>query len=110
MASLTEKRVRGIPYYYIRESKRVNGKPKIVWQHYIGNRAALVKRLMQPGATPDTVAVREFGASAACLKIAQELDLVGIIDRIVPKAKRSKPGPSVGEYRPFGNLGDICNS
>jgi transposase len=53
---------------------------------------------MQPGATPDKAAVREFGASTACLKIAQELDLVGIIDRIVPKAKRSKPGPSVGEY------------
>jgi transposase len=98
MASLTEKRVRGIPYYYLRECKRVNGKPKIVWQHYIGTRAALVQRLMEPGAKPDTVAVREFGASAACLKIAQELDLVGIIDRIVPKAKRSNSGPSVGEY------------
>jgi transposase len=97
MASLTEKIIHGIPYYYLRECKRVDGKPKIVWQQYIGNRAELVRRLQQ-GTTPDKVAVREFGASTACLKIAQELDLVGIIDRIVPKAKRSKPGPSVGEY------------
>jgi transposase len=97
MASLTEKIIRGIPYYYLRECKRVDGKPKIVWQQYIGNRAELVKRLQQ-GSTPEKVAVREFGASTACLKIAQELDLVGIVDRIVPKAKRSKPGPSVGQY------------
>ena len=97
MASLTEKIIHGIPYYYLRECKRVDGKPKIVWQHYIGNRAELVRRLQQ-GATPEEVAEREFGASTACLKIAQELDLVGIIDRVVPKAKRSKPGPSVGEY------------
>ena len=96
MASLTEKIIRGIPYYYLRECKRVDGKPKIVWQQYIGNRAELVKRLQ--GSIPETVSIREFGASTACLKIAQELDLVGIVDRIVPKAKRSKPGPSVGQY------------
>ena len=52
MASLTEKIIRGIPYYYLRECKRVDGKPKIVWQQYIGNRAELVKRLQQ-GSTPD---------------------------------------------------------
>jgi transposase len=99
MASLTEKIVHGIPYYYLRECKRVDGKPKIVWQQYIGTRAELVRRL-QSGGLPEKVAIREFGASAACLKIAQELDIVGMIDRIVPKAKprRGTPLPSVGQY------------
>ena len=36
MASITSKRVgRGL-YYYMRECKRVNGKPKVVWQKYLG--------------------------------------------------------------------------
>ena len=32
MASLTKKKINGRIYYYARECKRVNGKPKIVWQ------------------------------------------------------------------------------
>lgn len=96
MPSLTKKTIGGKPYYYLRESKRVDGKPKIVWQQYIGTPAELVRRLQ--GGVPETAVIREFGASTACLKLAQELDLVGIVDRIVPKPKRGKPGPTVGEY------------
>ena len=36
MASLTRKMVRGRAYYYVRECRRLNGKPKIVWQKYLG--------------------------------------------------------------------------
>ena len=36
MASLYKKVIRGKPYYYARECKRVDGKPKIVWQRYLG--------------------------------------------------------------------------
>ena len=36
MASIIKKNIRGKPYYYARESKRVDGKPKIVWQKYLG--------------------------------------------------------------------------
>jgi hypothetical protein len=36
MASITKKMIRGKPYYYARECKRINGKPKIVWQQYLG--------------------------------------------------------------------------
>jgi hypothetical protein len=36
MASITKKMIRDKPYYYARECKRVNGKPKIVWQQYLG--------------------------------------------------------------------------
>jgi len=31
MPSLTKKIIRGRAYYYARECKRVDGKPKIVW-------------------------------------------------------------------------------
>ncbi|MCD5417525.1 hypothetical protein LR021_04105 [Candidatus Bipolaricaulota bacterium] len=36
MASLTKKKINGRTYYYARECKRINGKPKIVWQKYLG--------------------------------------------------------------------------
>ena len=95
MASLTKKIIRGRPYYYLRECKRVDGKPKIVWQKYLGSAADLVCRLTETP-TPASALVREFGASAACFDIAQELDIVGIVDRHLPK--RGTRGPSVGEY------------
>jgi transposase len=94
MPSLTKKIIRGRPYYYLRECQRVDGKPKIIWQQYLGSTADLVQRLQ--GGGPQRAVVREFGASAACLSIARQLDVVGAIDRVVPK--RSSNGLSVGQY------------
>ena len=94
MASLTKKMIAGKPYFYLRECQRVNGKPKIVWTHYIGSPDRLVQRLMRP--EPLRVTLHEFGASAAIFDIAQELQLVETIDRHVPK--RDARGPSVGQY------------
>lgn len=94
MPSLTKKIIRGRPYYYLRECKRVDGKPKIVWQQYLGSPADLVSRLM--GSGPQKAVIREFGASAACVAIARQLDLVSIVDKHVPK--RATRGVSVGQY------------
>src|SRR3990170_2161709 len=94
MASLTKKLIRGRPYYYLRECQRVDGKPKIIWQQYIGSPAELVRRLAGP--TPHKAVIREFGASAACVDIARQLDVAAIIDKHVPK--RGGSGPSVGQY------------
>src|SRR5712691_9531837 len=94
MASLTKKIIRGKPYYYLRESKRVNGKPKIVSTIYLGPPQRLLDRLLRP--EPARVALAEFGASAAVLTLAQALEVVATIDRHVPK--RGGQGPSVGHY------------
>ena len=94
MASLTKKFIKGRPYYYLRECRRVNGKPKIVWQEYIGTPQQLALRLTNP--RPQEIIVREFGASAAAFDIAQQLQVVSLIDRYVPK--EGSQGPSVGEY------------
>jgi transposase len=94
MASLTKKIIRGKPYYYLRESKRVNGKPKIVSTIYLGPPQRLLDRLLRP--EPTKVALSEFGASAAGFALAQALEVVPTIDRHVPK--RGGQGPSVGEY------------
>lgn len=94
MAALTKKIIRGRPYYYLRECQRVDGKPKIVWQQYLGSAEDLVRRLGDPA--PQSAVVREFGGSAACLEVARQLDVVGTIDRHVPKRRGS--GPTVGQY------------
>lgn len=95
MPSLTKKIIGGRPYYYLRECQRVDGKPKIIWQQYLGSPAELVQRL-QHGGTPETAVIREFGASSACLQVARQLDVAGAIDRAVPK--RKSEGVSVGQY------------
>ena len=94
MASLTKKLIKGRSYYYLRECRRINGKPKIVWQEYIGTPQQLTLRLTSP--KPQEIIVREFGASAATFDMAQQLKIVSFIDRHVPK--EGNQGPSVGEY------------
>lgn len=42
MASLIKKKKRGKIYYYLAECQRVNGKPRIVWQKYLGSAESIV--------------------------------------------------------------------
>jgi len=105
MASITKKTIRGKVYYYARECRRVEGKPKIVWQKYLGKAEDIIAALGQPAQTPDaspaalpeSAVVTEFGAVAALLDIARRLRMVEHIDRHVG-ARRGPPGPSVGTY------------
>jgi len=101
MASLTKKIIRGQTYYYARECQRVDGKPKIVWQKYLGRLddilAGVAKRkhaLSLPEPEREGLLV-ELGATAALYDLAARLNLISLIDRHVPK--RGK-GPSVGTY------------
>lgn len=94
MPSLTKKVVRGKPYYYLRESQRVNGKPKVVSTIYLGSLESILERLWRP--KPAEVAFQEFGGSAVVFSVAQALDVVATIDRHIPK--RGHQGPSVGQY------------
>lgn len=57
MPSLTKKLIKGRPYYYLRQCRRVNGKPKIVWQEYLGTPQQLVLRLTHP--KPEQVLVTD---------------------------------------------------
>ena len=97
MASLIKKIIRGHPYYYARVCKRVDGKPKIVSQTYLGRADKILEKLRAGPvpAQPREAVVREFGASTALLALARRLQLVEHIDRHVPKRGS---GPSVGHY------------
>ncbi|MCP4602096.1 MAG: transposase, partial [Proteobacteria bacterium] len=100
MPSLTKKIINGKPYYYARECKRVNGKPKIVWQKYLGKAEDIIDAMSKPQirethAPPKEAIVTELGALAALYDLAKRLKLVEFIDRHVPTPG---DGPSVGNY------------
>lgn len=96
MASIIKKIKKGRPYYYAAESKRVNGKPRIVWQKYLGTIDAIVERAEKSKpAKPKEAVIFEAGGVAAFLRIAQRLGLIDLVDEVLPKRDQ---GPSVGHY------------
>ena len=98
MASLVKKRIRGHSYYYARESQRIDGKPKIVWQKYLGRAQDIIDAMTGEAAAPPApqqAFVSDFAALAALYDLARRLRLVETIDYHVPKRGR---GPSVGTY------------
>jgi transposase len=97
VASLTKKRKNGHDYYYVTKSGRVNGKPRVVFQKYLGRVEDVVARLCEetPKREPDEALCIDFGGPAALLAIAESCDLRSVIDKIIPKRDQ---GPSVGDY------------
>jgi len=96
MASLIKKIKKGKPYYYAVESARVEGKPRIVWQKYLGTLDAIVKRSDAVKPIPPKESVLfEAGGIAALLRITQRLELLELINETVPKREQ---GPSVAHY------------
>jgi transposase len=96
MASIIKKIKKGRPYYYAVESKRVDGKPRIVWQKYLGTIEAIVNRLedSKPPKPKHTV-IFEAGGIAALLRITQRLKLIELINEVSPKREQ---GPTLGHY------------
>jgi hypothetical protein len=98
MPSLTPKLIGGHTYYYARYCQRVDGKPKIVRQVYLGkidDLVAAAERSQQPPQPLETE-VAAFADIAALFDIAQRLDLVQLLDSILPAKRRQ--GLSVGQY------------
>src|SRR2546428_2488374 len=98
MPSLTPKLIGGHTYYYARYCQRVDGKPKIVRQVYLGkidDLVAAAERSQQPPQPLETE-VAAFGDAAALFDIAQRLDLVPLLDSILPPKRHQ--GLSVGQY------------
>jgi transposase len=95
--SLHKKIVRGHAYWYARECQRVGGKPKIVWQKYLGKAEDISTRLGSPTVPPkprETV-LFDFAAPAALYDLMQQLDIVSIVDRYAGKRGQ---GVGVGTY------------
>jgi hypothetical protein len=97
MAHFHIKTKKGRPYLYVREIARVDGKPKVISQIYIGSPERIAGFARGTDTEIQQLKVEEFGALWLAYQIDQDIDLCGIIDTIIPPADREK-GPSIGEY------------
>jgi transposase len=98
MPSLTAKKIDGHTYYYARYCQRIGGKPKIVRQVYLGKLDQLIAAAgaSQQPAPPLETDVAAFGDVAALFDLAQRLDVVALLDSILPPKRRQ--GLSAGRY------------
>jgi transposase len=98
VASIISKKVKKYTYYYLVESARVNGKPRIVSQRYLGSAERIlsaIDKLETDIPEPKYSIVLEFGAVAALYNTAKKLEVIKMIDKHVNKRNQ---GLSVGEY------------
>lgn len=97
MAHFHVKKKKGRPYLYVREIARVDGKPKVISQIYIGSPERVAQMAAGSNTDPVTIKVEEFGALWLAQRIDSDIDVAGIIDRVIPRTAR-ETGPTVGEY------------
>ncbi len=97
MAHLHKKIKKGRPYYYVREMKRIGGKPTVVNQVYLGTADRILSVFMdRKQAVPRRISSKEFGSVFALWEIEKQLDLAGIIDEVVGVGRKTQ-GPTVGQ-------------
>lgn len=95
MASLTKKVIHGKPYYYLRETARVDGKPKVIRNEYIGTADDLAA-VMSGAGMPDKSRHLGFGDVAAVWSVLERLGVAEIIDAVVGLKRSSSL--SAGTY------------
>jgi len=98
MTSIIGKKRGGATYYYLAESARVGGKPRIVSQEYLGTAEELAAAMRGGGlGLPGRVRHKDFGAVAAAWGVLEDLGVAAIIDEVTG-ARRSDAGASAGTY------------
>lgn len=94
MANLVKKLIKGRIYWYIGESKRINGRVKRVWQKYLGPAEKVAQQLLE-GNAPQEVDVLGLGLCAALLHIEEQVGFVHAVDGVLSKREQ---GLSYGEH------------
>ena len=97
MASIVHKLVGGQTYYYLREMARVDGKPKMISQRYLGKASDIEAAMDGAMAVPDRTRHLAFGDLAAVWQVLERLGVAAIVDDVVG-ARRADKALSVGTY------------
>lgn len=109
MPSIVGKRRGKQTYYYLVESARVDGKPRIVSQEYLGTAEEVVTLLQGAGAgEPDRTQHKRFGDVAAVWGMCQRLGVAAIVDEVVG-VRRADVGVSVGAYLALATVNRIVD-
>ncbi|MDJ0312115.1 IS1634 family transposase [Arthrobacter sp. H35-D1] len=106
--ALYKKMISGKPYWYLREMARVDGKPKMVSERYLGTAEDIEKLLdaKESATLPAKTRHLGFGDSAAAWSVLARLDVAGIIDEVAG-ARRADAGASVGTYLALAALNRV---
>ena len=83
MATIQSKVTNGHKYWYIVESRRVNGKPRPIVLEYLGKAESLLRRLQQGIGEKLKIKSHSHGAVAALLDVSRKLDVVATINRYI---------------------------
>src|SRR5512140_3898516 len=98
MASIVGKKRGTATYYYLVESARVGGQPRIVSQEYLGTADELAAAMRGGGlGLPDKTRHRAFGAVAAAWGLLEDLGVAAAIDEVAGPAPAGQP-LSTGTY------------
>jgi transposase len=114
MATIQPKVSHGCKYWYIVESRRVNGKPRPVVLAYLGKVEDLLKKLQ--GTSNDHLKLKSYshGALCALLQIAHQLDIVNEINKHIHSQRTwmaEKPirnNLTAGITLLLGAIGRVC--
>jgi transposase len=109
MPFIVGKKQDGKTYYYLAESARVDGKPRIVSQRYLGSAEEIAARLSEAGpGEPDRSRHLAFGDVAAVWEMLRRLRVAEIVDEVVG-ARRADAGTSVGTYIALAALNRVVD-
>src|SRR6266702_567355 len=84
MASLYPKKISGKTYWYLREMARVDGKPKMISERYLGTAAdiAAATEGAEAAMLPERTRHLAFGDVAAAWEMLEELQVAAVIDEV----------------------------
>jgi transposase len=99
MASLYPKKIGGKTYWYLREMARVDGRPKMVSERYLGTAAEIAAAVegREAAALPERTRHLAFGDVAAAWGILEDLGVAAVIDEAAGPRPAGQP-LSTGTY------------
>jgi transposase len=89
LASLQKRTVKGIDYWSLVESKRINGKPRPVVIEYFGNTKSFTEKLINSRNENKILKSYSHGDTHALMKIAENLGIGQILDDIFKSRMRN---------------------
>ncbi len=109
MASLYPKKFGGKTYWYLREMARVDGKPKMVSERYLGTAAGIAAAMeaSQAAMLPERTRHLGFGDVAAGWGMLQDLGVAAIIDGVTGPRPAGLP-LSAGTYLALAALNRLA--
>src|SRR5580658_10819297 len=108
MSSIIGKTIKGHTYYYLREVARVDGKPKIISQRYLGKASDIEAAIDGSTSVPDRTRHLGFGDVAAVWSMLARIGVVEIVDDVVGP-RRSDAAASVGTYIALATLNRVTD-